>query len=145
MKSFAKLAAVFLATLTVAAYSSNAQTGTPPTSSDTNSAAAPVAKPKPKGKRYVGKIDSVDTSAKTITFTTKGGVTQTLQVTSRTRIHKDGQPATLDDVAASIGERISGTERMDSSSNWVASTVLVGQPRPRPSTNAPPATATPPQ
>ena len=78
----------------------------------------------------VGKIASVDTDAKTFTVTLASGASQTIHITSRTRIRKDGQPATLADAAA--GLKVSGTEREDDSGNWVANTVNIGEPKPNP-------------
>jgi len=124
-----------MAALTLVAYSTNAQTNSP----DAGTNKPSMAPAKPKSKRYTGKITSVDADAKTITFTLANGTSQTLHITSKTRIRKDGEPATLADATA--GERIYGAERKDDAGDWVAGSVNIGQPKPRPSTNAPPAAA----
>src|SRR5271168_1049112 len=135
MKRIAKICLVLLTAMTMAAVTANAQTNSMETCTNTPPAAA-----KPKPKRYIGKIDSVDAAAKTITFTTASGVTQTIHITSKTRIRKDGQPATFDD--ATVGEKIRGTERELTPGEWTASTVSIGEPKPKPApaaatTNAP--------
>jgi hypothetical protein len=123
MKSFAKIGVVLLAALTLAAYSSNAQTAS--TAPSTNNPAA--AKPKPKSKKYAGKVVSVDNDAKTIAVTLSSGASQTIHVTSKTHIRKDGQPATLADVTA--GEHIYGSEHQNDAQDWVATTVTIGEPK----------------
>jgi hypothetical protein len=125
IKSLAQLCLAVFAALILAAYTTNAQTDS---SASTNSATVPTpppAKKGPKGKRYTGKVTAVDTTAMTITWTTAKGVSQTMQISSKTKIKKDGDPATLEDVA--VGMRISGGEHQDESSNWIANTVIVGE------------------
>ena len=69
-----------------------------------------------KGKfmPYRGKISAVDKTAKTITL---GGKEKerVFQITADTRILKDGQPATLDDVQ--VGEQVRGQARVASQGN----------------------------
>ena len=76
---------------------SRAEGTNPPAASDQT---AP-AKPKKHHPPFNGKVGAVDVSAKTLTVGTL-----TLQVTSDTKITKDGQPATLAD--AVVGEPVSG-------------------------------------
>jgi hypothetical protein len=133
MKSIAKICLVLLTAVTMAALTTNAQTNSTESSTNTPPAAA-----KPKPKRYMGKIDSVDNDAKTITITSASGVTQTIHISSKTRIKKDGEPATFAD--ATVGEKVRGTERQDDAGNWTASTVNIGEPKPKPAP-APPAAA----
>ena len=121
MKSFATIGVALLAALTLAASSTNAQTNAP--SSSTNK--APAAAAKPKAKRYAGTIASVDKDAKTITITLASGASQTLHITSKTKITKDGEPGVFADAVA--GKRVKGSERQDDSGNWVAGTVNIGE------------------
>ena len=125
MKSFAKIGVVLLAALTLAAFSTNAQTNAP--SSSTNK--APAAPAKPKGKKYAGTIASVDKDAKTITITLASGASQTIHISSKTRITKDNEPGVFAD--AVVGQKVRGTERQDDSGNWVASTMNIGEPKPK--------------
>ncbi len=55
---------------------------------------------------FHGTISAIDKTAKTIALEDKEK-NRTFQVTSATRIHKDGKPATLDEVA--VGESARGT------------------------------------
>ncbi len=123
MKSFAKICLVLLAALTMAAFSTNAQTASPPSS--TNKPAAAAAKP--KAKRYAGTIASVDKDAKTITITLASGASQTIHITSDTKIKKDGKPGIFAD--AVVGQKVRAFERQDDSGNWVVSTVNIGEPK----------------
>jgi len=121
MKAFATIGVALLAALTLAASSTNAQTNAP--SSSTNK--APAAAAKPKAKRYAGTIASVDKDAKTITITLASGASQTLHITSKTKITNDGEPGVFADAVA--GQRVKGSERQDDSGNWVAGTVNIGE------------------
>jgi hypothetical protein len=132
MKSFAKICLVLLAAVTMAAFSTNAQTNA--ASSGTNKAPAVA---KPKGKRYAGTIASVDKDAKTITITLASGASQTIRTSSKTKITKDGEPALFAD--AVVGQKVRGTERQDVSGNWAATTMIIGEPKPKAA--APPAAA----
>jgi hypothetical protein len=60
------------------------------------------AKPKKNNPPFHGNLKAVDTSAKTLTVGTL-----TLQITSDTKITKDGKPATLSDGV--VGEPVSGS------------------------------------
>jgi hypothetical protein len=134
MKSFAKICLVLVTAVTLAAFTTQAQTNS--MSSDTNK--PPGAAAKPKVKRYAGTIASVDKDAKTITITMASGVSRTIQTTSNTRIRKDGEPAVFAD--AVVGQKVRGSERQDESGNWVAVTVLIGEPKPKPAASPAPAT-----
>ena len=81
----------------------------------------------PASKRFSGKIASVDTNA--MSFTLEGPVKDEVLVSSTTRLtlSKTRQPATFADLA--VGLQVNGMKRQNASSNWVASTVLVGPPR----------------
>ncbi|MDB6123133.1 MAG: hypothetical protein JWQ71_2126 [Pedosphaera sp.] len=65
--------------------------------------AAPAA-PKNSAIPFHGKLGAVDKSAKTITLDEK--TKRTFQITSETKINKDGKPATLDD--AVVGDVLGG-------------------------------------
>jgi Cu/Ag efflux protein CusF len=122
---------VLLTAATLAAFTTQAQT-------DSTATNKPPVAAKPKAKRYVGKIAGVDSDAKTITISLDSGKSQTLHVTSKTRIRKDGQPATLADVT--VGQRVAGGYHEDESGNLVANTIAIGQPKPK---AAPPAASAP--
>lgn len=109
---------VLLTALALAATTANAQTN----STSTN---APAAKPKMKSTRYAGTIASVDAAAKTITVTLASGATETLSITSKTKIKKDGEPATLADAAA--GQKVKGSSHKNDAGDWVATTVNIGE------------------
>ena len=135
MKSIAKVCLAVVTALTLAAYTAHAQADSTPIS--TTSTNKPVsAKPKSRGKPYSGTIDSVDNDGKTITVLSTSGTSKTYKVTSKTRIKKDGEPATLADL--SKGEKVRGVSHETDSGDLVASTVNVGQMK-KPS--APAATA----
>jgi uncharacterized lipoprotein NlpE involved in copper resistance len=131
MKSFAKICLVLLTAATLAAFTTQAQTNA--MSSSTNKPSTAPAKP--KVKRYAGTIASVDKDANTITITLASGASQTIHVTSNTKIRKDGQPGVFAD--AVVGEKVRAFERQDDSGNWVAVTVNIGEPKPR--STSPPA------
>ena len=65
---------------------------------------APSKAKKSKGMPFNGKIKSVDKAAKTITLNREKS--NVLQITSQTKITKDGKPAVFDDVVA--GETVGG-------------------------------------
>jgi len=138
MKSIARLCLIAVTALTLATVTAQAQT--PPDSSTTSTNTAPAPKPRVRGKQYKGTISSVDKDAKTITFSMVSGKTHTIHITSKTRIRKDGEPATMDD--AVVGQKVRGTYRENDSKEWVASTVNIGEPKPRAAST--PAPSTPP-
>ena len=65
---------------------------------------APPKAKKAKGMPFNGKIKSVDKAAKTITLNREKS--NVLQITSQTKITKDGKPAVFDDIVA--GETVGG-------------------------------------
>jgi hypothetical protein len=74
---------------------------------DSTNAAAATAPAKKKGALpFHGKISAVDTAAMTLTV---GSLT--INVTSTTKITKDGKPATLSDFAA--GDSVAGSYKKD--------------------------------
>jgi hypothetical protein len=112
---------VFVAAFVIAGLAANAQTDS--TATSTNTPPAPAKHH--AGKRYMGNVTSVDSEAKTVTFSMTSGKTHTIHVTSKTKIKKDGEPATLADATA--GLKISGSYHLDDSQNWVASTLNIGE------------------
>jgi hypothetical protein len=121
MKNFARNSCLFLLAAGLATGAVLAQTNTPSTSTSTN---RPARAPRPV--RYSGKIASLDTQAKS--FILEGPAKDELLISSTTRITKAKQPATFEDLA--VGQQVNGTKRMNASSNYVALTVVVGDPRP---------------
>jgi hypothetical protein len=97
MKKIIALSAIVATTLIAAPLSINAQDA-----ASTNSPAATTPAPAKKhGPSVHGKVTAVDATAMTITV--KG---LTLNVTSSTKIVKDGNPATLDDIKVDDAVRI---------------------------------------
>lgn len=81
-------------------------------------AATAPAKPKPARESlpFTGKLVSVDTNAMTFTVAKR-----TFEVTSETRINKDGKPATLSEGV--VGETVSGAYKKSADGKLNASTV----------------------
>src|SRR5262245_15867431 len=104
-------------------------TSTPATpKTEPTSPAAP--KPKAKGKQEVaghtmpfhGKLEGMDKVEKTITVKAKEkDRTWTIQVTSHTKLSKEGKPATLAD--AVVGEDVAGSAREVSAGKYEAVSV----------------------
>lgn len=143
MKSFAKIGLALALALTMAASTAHAQTDSAAPGASSTSTNKPV-KPKAHGKRYAGTIESVDADGKTITVVSTSGTTKTYEVTSKTRIKKNGQPATLGDIVK--GDKVSGTSHEDpeDSTKLIASTVTIGPIRKSaPPASTPPASAAP--
>lgn len=86
-----------------------------------------VQAPKPTGKPrqmpFRGKVSAVDKTTKTITLEGKENG-RTFQITSGTKITKDGKPAVLDDVA--VGQSVGGLAKENAAGKWEASTVNLG-------------------
>jgi hypothetical protein len=115
-KYIAKITAVSLlaagmAVLPVAARAQGANTNAPPNQTVT-----------PKGHNAIpfhGKVTAVDTKAMTLTVGSR-----TFQITSDTKISKDGQPATLSD--AVTGEPVRGTYKKTDAGKLDALSVQFG-------------------
>lgn len=88
------------------------------TSTNAPSAAAPAAKK--HGLPFHGKVAAVDTTAMTVTIGTR-----TFNVTSDTKIMKEGKPATLADVT--VGENISGFAKKDDAGKLNATVIHIGK------------------
>jgi hypothetical protein len=125
MKSIAKICLVVLTALSLTALTTNAQTNSTPAPTGTNT--PPMAKIRPKP--YLGTIASVDATAKTITVTLASGATQVIHVGSKSKIRKDGEPGTFADAVA--GQKVRGSAHKDDSGDWVANTVVIGEPKPK--------------
>ena len=69
---------------------------------------------------FHGKLDAVDNTAKTITVGSR-----TFQITSQTKIKKDGKPATLGDGV--VGENVAGTYKKNSDGKLDAGSVNFGE------------------
>ena len=78
---------------------------------------------KSKFRPFNGTIKSVDKTAKTITL--EGEKAQAFQITSETKIVKDGKPAILDELSA--GDKIGGRARETSDGKWEALTINAGK------------------
>src|SRR6516165_10204347 len=78
---------------------------------------------KPAAGPFHGKLAAVDQTAKTI-----GVGKRTFQITSETKIKKDGKPATLQD--GMVGEEVSGYVKPNDAGKLVATTVNFG-PKPK--------------
>ena len=85
--------------------------------------APPAGTKKPHGSMFSGKVSAVDAAAMTVTVTGKTGDT-TYTITADTKITKDGQAATLADVA--VGQAVSGAFKKDSAGKMTASTLAIG-------------------
>ncbi len=77
---------------------------------------------KPKQMPFRGKVSAVDKTAKTITLEGKEKG-RTFQITSATKITKDGKPSVLDEVT--VGESVGGLAKEDAG-KWQILTLNVG-------------------
>lgn len=107
MKSTLLILALAIATASPI-LAADTQPASPPT------ADAPVAKPKPKSEAgkpssvpFSGKIAAVDHTAQTITLSGKSQ--RVVKVTTKTKITRDGQPASFAD--AKVGEPVGGSAK----------------------------------
>lgn len=85
---------------------------------------APAAPAKAKATAFRGKLAKVDASAKTITVENKSKGDRTIEITSETKITKDGKPATLSDGV--VGEPVSGSYIEGSDGKMAAKAVKFG-------------------
>ncbi|MGO8701412.1 MAG: hypothetical protein ACLQVY_27315 [Limisphaerales bacterium] len=88
---------------------------------------------------YRGKISAVDATGMTLTVTGRLGEFK-VKVSSKTRITKDGKPATFSDAAE--GLNAFGQGKKDADNNWEASTLRLVTPKaaapaPAPAAKAP--------
>jgi hypothetical protein len=134
MKSILKLSLLGLLAVAVSgmpvalhAQDTNAPATTAPA---TNS--PPAAPKKSRALPFHGKVEAIDTTAKTISV---GKLT--IQITSQTRIMKNGNPATLED--GTVGDIVSGNYKKDAEGKLNALIVRFGV---KPKASAPPAAST---
>jgi hypothetical protein len=76
-------------------------------------------KAKKNGIPFHGKVSAVDATAMTLTLTS-----QTIHITSETKIVKQGQPATLADIT--VGENITGQYLKDDAGKLNAKVIHIG-------------------
>ena len=88
-----------------------------------NSAPAPKPETKVKQMPFRGKVGAVDATAKTITLEGKE-TGRVFQVTSATKISKDGKPAVLADVT--LGEAVGGLAKENAAGKWEIVTLRIG-------------------
>ncbi len=83
--------------------------------------AAEAGTPKPKKNvvPFKGNVSAVDATAKTVTL-----ASQTLTVTSETKIMKGGQPATFADIT--VGEKVTGQYKKDDAGTLHATVIYIG-------------------
>ena len=84
---------------------------------------APKSDNRPKQLPFRGKVGAVDKTAKTITLEGKEKG-RTFQITSGTKITKDGKPAVLDDVT--VGESVRGVAKESATGKLEAVSLKVG-------------------
>ncbi len=83
----------------------------------------PKSASKQKQVPFRGKVSTVDKTAKSITLEGKEK-SRTLQITSSTKISKQGKPAVLDDVT--VGETVGGLARETAAGKWEIVTLTIG-------------------
>jgi len=96
-----------------------------------------AAAPKKHGTPPIhGKVAAVDTAAMTITIGES-----TINITSETKISKDGQPATLSDIV--VGDTVSASYKKDDAGKMNATTIRDGKKKKAATAAATPAPGTP--
>ncbi len=104
-------------------------------SAQTNTPAPKAAKS--KAIPFTGKLGSVDKVNKTITLAEKTKPGRVFQITSETKLVKNGKPATLDD--AVVGDAVGGQYTTGADGKLIASSIRFGEkPNPAKSTTTPP-------
>ena len=121
-----KLASCLIIALAVsfAGFTARAQTNSPSVSTN---APSPAAKPKSKSRPFSGSVISVDREAKSFTISLEKGKLKILHTTPKTKFKKAGAAASFADL--DLGESVKGSARLDQSSNLVASTVTIIEPK----------------
>jgi hypothetical protein len=115
--SFVLLGVGILLIQAIAPITSNAQATKPAASAEKK--AKDSSEKKPSAGPFHGKLAAIDQNARTITVGKR-----TFQITSETKIHKAGKPATLADGV--VGEETSGYVKPLDEGKWVATTVNFG-------------------
>ena len=119
---------IILVVLTALISSAPAGVGATEGSRD-KSAQAPKSENKPKQMPFRVKVSAVDKTTKVITLEGKEK-SRSFQVTSETKITKDGKPAVLDDVTA--GESVGGRAKENAAGKWEILTLNIGKPEKAP-------------
>ena len=95
---------------------------------DTTNAPAAAKKPSKRVIPFHGKLKAIDNTAKTISVGT-----ETIQITSETKITKVGKPATLED--GTVGDNVAGAYRKDADGNLNAISLRFGPKVPAATSN----------
>jgi hypothetical protein len=122
MKLTTKICLILIAATTIASLPVSAQS-TNTTTTTTNATPAVRRAPRPA---YRGKVSAADAASLTLTVTGRQGDFK-VKVTSKTKITKDGQPATFTDAAQ--GLIASGQGKKDADGNWEATTLRLTTPK----------------
>ena len=88
--------------------------------STTNAPAAPAKPKKHDSQSFRGTVSAIDTNAMTLTVESR-----TFEVTSTTKITKNGQPAILSDIA--VGDKVSGSYKKAEDGKLAASKITDGK------------------
>ena len=117
IKRFLTLAALslFAAAIVAMPVSAQAQDAT-----STNAPAAPVKHKKHDHSVFNGKLSAIDTNAMTLTVGER-----TFEITSETKITKDGKPATLADGV--VDETVGGAYKKDAEGKLTATSIHFGE------------------
>jgi hypothetical protein len=83
----------------------------------------PKSEGKPKQMPFRGKVNAVDKTAKTVTLEGKEK-NRTFQITSETKITKDGKPAVMDDVL--VGQIVGGLAKETAAGKLEVVTLNIG-------------------
>ena len=113
---------IMLALLTAALVSTGPATQAAEGAKD-KSAQPPKSEGKQKQMPFRGKISAVDKTAKTVTLEGKEK-SRAFQITSATKITKDGKPAVMDDLI--VGQTVGGSARQTVSGKWEIVTLNLG-------------------
>jgi hypothetical protein len=84
---------------------------------------APKSERKLKQMPFRGKISAVDKTTKTVTLEGKEK-SRAFQITSASKIIKDGKPAVLDDVM--VGQTVGGLAKETAAGKWEVVTLTIG-------------------
>src|SRR5216117_3694837 len=87
------------------------------------SAQTPKSEPKQKRMPFTGKVSAMDKINKTVTLEGKEK-SRTFQITSATKINKDGKPAVMDDVV--VGQTVGGLVKESAAGKWEVVTLNIG-------------------
>jgi hypothetical protein len=131
MKLTTKICVILIAATAITFLPVSAQTTNTPATTN----AAPAARKAVPS--YRGKISAVDAAGMTLTVTGRQGEFK-VKVSSKTRITKDGKPATFSDAAEGLAAF--GQGKKDADNNWEATTLRLTTPKaaaPAPAAKAP--------